>query len=76
MSMNSLLETGAISEVEMTATGLDIHNSLVRKRTLNHLAQQTKWLNWIVSTYLYNAFDCIFYVRTRFRLNPHYLAVA
>ena len=36
------------------------HNHLVRKRTLNHLAKLTKWLSWVVSTYLYGAFDCMF----------------
>ena len=36
------------------------HNPLVRKQTLNHLVKLTKWLIWIVSTYLYGAFDCIF----------------
>ena len=36
------------------------HNHLVHKRTLNHLTKQTKWLSWIVRTYLYGAFDCIF----------------
>ena len=32
-------------------------NSLVRKWSLKHLAKLTKWLSWIVSTYLYGAFD-------------------
>ena len=36
------------------------HNHLVRKRTLNHLAQLAKWLSCVVSTYLYSAFDCMF----------------
>ena len=45
------------------------HNHLVQKRTLNHLAKLAKWLNWIVSTYLYGACDCIFlscHIRTCF----------
>ena len=28
------------------------HNQLVRKRTLNHLAYEAKWLSYVVSTYL------------------------
>ena len=36
------------------------HNHLVCKRTLNHLAQLIKWLSWVVITYLYGAFECIF----------------
>ena len=40
--------------------GTRTHNHLVRKRTLNHLAQLTKWLSCAVSTYLYGAFDWIF----------------
>ena len=34
------------------------HNHLVCKRTLNHLAKLTKWLNWFVNTYLYGGLDC------------------
>ena len=37
------------------------HNHLVRKRTLNHLAKLAKWLSSVVNTYLYGAFDCMFY---------------
>ena len=36
-----------------------IHNYLVPKRTLNHLAKLVKWLGCVLSTYLYGAFDCI-----------------
>ena len=36
-----------------------IHNDLVRKRTLNHLAKLAKWLSCVVSFYLYGAFDCM-----------------
>ena len=36
------------------------HNHLVCKRTLNHLAKLAKWLSCVVSTYPYDAFDCIF----------------
>ena len=40
--------------------GTRTHNHLDRKWTLNHLVKLTKWLSWIVSTYLYGAFDCMF----------------
>ena len=33
------------------------HNHLVHKQTLNHLAKLAKWLSYVVSTYLYSAFD-------------------
>ena len=33
------------------------NNHLVCKRTLNHLAKLTNWLSFVVSTYLYGAFD-------------------
>ena len=36
-----------------------IHNHLLLKKTLNHLAKITKWLSWIVSKYLYGAFECM-----------------
>ena len=35
------------------------HNHLVRKQTLNHLAKLAKWLSCVVSTYLYDAIDCM-----------------
>ena len=34
---------------------------LVLKRTLNHLAKMAKWLSCVLSTFLYSAFDCIFF---------------
>ena len=37
------------------------HNHLVRKRTLNHLPKLAKWLSCVVSTYLYDEFDCMSY---------------
>ena len=40
--------------------GTRMHKHLVSKRLLNHLTKRTKWLSWIVSTYLYGAFDCMF----------------
>ena len=39
MSRNSLLETGAISEVLSGCNRIWIHNHLCPKRTLNHLAK-------------------------------------
>ena len=44
----------------MDCNKIGTHDHLVRKGTLNHLAQLTKWLSWIVNTYLFRAFDCIF----------------
>ena len=35
-------------------------NHLVRKRTLNHLAQLTKWFSCVLSTYLHGTFDYMF----------------
>ena len=35
------------------------HNDLVHKRTLNHLAKLAKRLRCVVSTYLYDASDCM-----------------
>ena len=48
-------------------------NHWVLKRALNHLAKLTKWLNCVLSSYMYGAFDCIILscpVRV-FRVNPH-----
>ena len=42
------------------------HNHLVRVRTLNHLAKLAEWLSCVVSTYLYDAFDCMFLSFSRF----------
>ena len=39
--------------------GTRTQNHLVHKRTLKHLVKLTKWLRWVVSTYLYGPFDCI-----------------
>ena len=36
------------------------YNHLVRKRRLYHLGELNKWLSWVMSTYMYGAFDCIF----------------
>ena len=40
--------------------GTRTHNHLVCKWTFNHLAKLAKWLSFVVSTYLYGAFDCGF----------------
>ena len=37
--------------------GIWTHNHLVLKQTLDHLAKLAKWLGYVVSTYLYGAFD-------------------
>ena len=39
--------------------GSGTHNHLVQKNALNHLPKATKWVSWIVSRYLYGAFDCM-----------------
>ena len=36
-------------------------NDLVSKRTLNSLVKVIKWLSCILSTYVYSAFDCMFF---------------
>ena len=36
------------------------HNHLVHQEMPNHLAKLANWLSFIVNTYLYGAFDCIF----------------
>ena len=41
------------------SNGIRIHNYLIRKRTLNHLAKLAKRLNCVVNTYLYGASDCM-----------------
>ena len=40
--------------------GTRTHDHLVRKRAPNHLAKLAKWLNCVVNTYLYVAFNCMF----------------
>ena len=37
-----------------------IHNHLVHTRTLNALVKLAKWLSCVVTTYFYDAFDCVF----------------
>ena len=49
-------DIGSLTDCNWTRT----QNYLFRKRTFNHLAQLTKWLSLILSTYLYCAFDCMF----------------
>ena len=39
--------------------GIRTYNHLVRKWTLNHLANMAKWLSCVVRIYLYGAFDCM-----------------
>ena len=40
--------------------GTRTYNLLVYKRTLSHLAKLTKWLNCVLSTYLYGVFHFMF----------------
>ena len=47
----------SLSDCNWTRT----QNHLVCKRTLNHSAKLTKWLSWVVSIYLYDVSDCIFF---------------
>ena len=49
-----------VFQIDTLGTRLPVHNHLVCKWTLNHLAKMAKWLSCVVSTYLYIAFDCIF----------------
>ena len=39
------------------SNGIQTHNQLIHKRTLNHLSKLDKWLGCVVSTYLHCAFD-------------------
>ena len=39
--------------------GIRIHNYLVWKPILHHIAKPAKWLSCVVSTYLYGVFHCI-----------------
>ena len=59
MSRNSSLETDTISASLSNCNGAWTHN-LVRKRPHDHLAKLAKWLRYVVSNYLYGAFDCMF----------------
>ena len=49
----------SLSDCNWTRT----HYQLVHKQTLNLLAKLAKWLSYVVSTYLYTAFDCMFLSR-------------
>ena len=60
--LRSKREIWSLSDCNWTRT----QNHLILKRTLNHLVELAKWLNCVLSTYLYCAFDC-----TLFRVNPH-----
>ena len=41
------------------SNGTRTHNHVVCKRTLNHIAKLAKRLTNVMSTYLYDAFDCM-----------------
>ena len=42
------------------SNGIRTHNHIVRKPKLNHLTKLTKWLGYVMSTYLYGEFNCMF----------------
>ena len=54
-------------DVYLIMEAVATHNHLVRKRTLNHLAELAKWLSCVVSTYLHGAFDWCSYVTYAFQ---------
>ena len=37
------------------------HHRFVHKRTLDHLAKLAKWFSCVLTTYLYGAFECMFW---------------
>ena len=41
------------------SNGTQTHNHFVSKQTLNHLVKLAKWLSYVVSTHLYDVFDCM-----------------
>ena len=41
------------------SSGIQTQNQLVCEQTLNHLTKLAKWLSYVVSTYMYGAFDCM-----------------
>ena len=47
----------SLSDCNVTRT----HNHWVHKQTLNDLAKLAKWLSCVVSTYLYGAFEFVFF---------------
>ena len=49
-------KVGNLSDCTWTRT----NKHLLRKRTLNHFAKLTKWLSWVVSTFLYDVLDFMF----------------
>ena len=60
----------------MIGTRFETKNHLVRKRTLNHLANLAKWLSFVVKTCLYDVYDCMlchvsyeFKSESKFRVN-------
>ena len=60
----------------MIGTRFETKNHLVRERSLNHLANLAKWLNFVVKTCLYDVYDCMlchvsyeFKSESKFRVN-------
>ena len=61
MSKNSLIEAGAKYEIKSFQLASN-QNHLVRKQTLKHFAKLAKRLSCVLSTYLYGAFDYMFFL--------------
>ena len=59
LQVNSTLYPFAFLEQLIPTTRT--HSHLVRKWTLKHLPKLAKWLRCVMSTYLYGAFDCMFF---------------
>ena len=79
MLRNSLLEAGANLRSSSDRNMIRTHKHLVRKRTHNHFAKLAKWLSYVVSTYLYGAFDCMllsFHVQIRYHVTYEYVIVS
>ena len=55
MLMNSLLETGMSNETRP-------HNQFIAEWTLIHLVKMAKWLNCVVSAYLYDVFHSMLFL--------------
>ena len=56
---NSLIKTGVILKIKWLQQDWT-HSHLVWKWILNHLATLTKWLSYVVFTYMYDVFDCVY----------------
>ena len=72
MSRNSCSKQAKIWSLS-NCSWTQTHNHLVNKQTPNHVAKLVKWFSFVVSTYLYGTFACMFFIMSclRFRVNPH-----